>query len=80
MKQKDFALILIVVVVSAAFSLVLSNIFISSPKNRQEKVEVVGEISSVFPEVDKQFFNELSKNPTVIIQIGDNQNPQTPTQ
>ena len=80
MKQKDVALILIVVTVSAVFSLLIAKIFISSPKNRQEKVEVVGEISSVFPEVDKQFFHEQSINPTVIIQIGNDQNTQNPIQ
>lgn len=80
MKQKDISLILVVVFVSAVFSLVISNIFISTPENRQEQVEVVGVISSDFPEVDKQFFNDQAINPTVIIKIGENQNPSNPAQ
>lgn len=81
MKQKDIALIIVVIFFSAVLSFVISNIFISSPKNRQEKVEVVGKISTEFPEPDKQFFNSNSVNPTFIIQIGENQhqNPLQPT-
>lgn len=77
MKRKDLILIIVVVFVSAVFSLIMSNIFISTPKNRKEKVEVVGEIIPTFPTPDKQFFNEQSINPTLVIEIGnnDNQNP-----
>jgi hypothetical protein len=79
MKKKDLILILVVVFVSAVFSFVISNLFIDTPKNRAEKVEVVGEITPTFPAHDKQFFNETSINPTFIIQIGNNEN-QNPLQ
>jgi mannitol-specific phosphotransferase system IIBC component len=77
MKKKDYLLIIVVIFVSAILSFVISNVFISTPKNRAEKVEVVGQITPTFPSHDKQFFNETSINPTLIIQIGttDNQNP-----
>jgi len=74
MKQKDLTLIIAVIITSAIFSLIISNIFISTPKNRQEKVEVTGKITTDFPEVDKKFFNENSIDPTLLIQIGSNDN------
>lgn len=77
MKKNDFTLIAVVVIVSAVFSLIVARVFISSPNNRQEKVEVVGPITTDFPEPDKRFFNDRSVNPTLIIEItpNDNQNP-----
>lgn len=79
MKQKDIALILVVVIVSGAFSLVLSNYLFSSPKNRQEQVEVVEPISADFktPSSDDKYFNPQAINPTQIITVGDSNN-QTP--
>jgi hypothetical protein len=76
MKQKDITLIVVVVAISAIVSLVLSNLLISSPKNRKEKVEVVQKITSDFPTPDKKYFNAQSIDPTKLIQIGDNQNTQ----
>lgn len=74
MKQKDLALILVIGFVSAVFALILSNMFISSPKNRQEKVEVIGSIGSDFPTPDKKYFNVDSINPTQLIEIDKNEN------
>ena len=76
MKQKDFILIGFTVFVSAIISLILSNILISSPKNRQEKVEIVQKITDEFKPPDSKYFNAQAINPTQLIQIGDNQNPQ----
>lgn len=72
MKKNDIALILVVGFVSAVFALILSNVFISSADNRQEEVEVVGEIVADFPEPDKEFFHEKSLNPTLVIEISPN--------
>lgn len=82
MKKKDLTLIVAVIFVSAIFSLIVTNIFISTPKNRQTQVEVVGPITADFPEADKKFFNESSINPTLVIQINenDNKNPFQKTQ
>ena len=76
MKQKDLALIIVVIFLSAVISLLLSNMFINSPKNRQAQVEVVDPIVAEFDgSPGTKYFNEQSINPTKLIQIQDNQNP-----
>jgi hypothetical protein len=75
MKQKDIALIIVIVFVSAVFSLVLSNMLITSPKHRQQQVEVVSPITSAFDTPDAKYFNGQSVDPTQLIQIGGNSNP-----
>ena len=76
MKQKDILLVVVVIIVSAVMSVVLSNMLISSPKNRQQKVEVVGPISPDFAQPDQKYFNSNSVDPTQLIQIGGNSNTQ----
>lgn len=75
MKQKDIALVVIVIIISGALAFVLSNTFITSSSNRKQQVEVVDAITAEFPEADSRYFNENSVNPTQLIQIGDNTNP-----
>jgi hypothetical protein len=75
MKQKDIALIIVIIFLSAVVSLVLSNLLISNPKNRQTKVEVVEKITTDFTPPDAKYFNGSSVNPTKLIRIGDNSNP-----
>lgn len=75
MKQKDIALIVLVVVFSAAASLVLSNMIFASPKNRQQQVPVVQPITSNFPQPDTRYFNSSAFDPTKPITIGQNANP-----
>jgi capsular polysaccharide biosynthesis protein len=76
MKQKDLALIAIVVIISAVISYLLSNAFISSPKNRKTQVEVVDPIKAEFnSETNDTYFNAQSVNPTRLIQIKDAKNP-----
>ena len=75
MKQKDIALIIVVVAVSGILSFFASRIFFASPKNQQQTAEVVDPITSDFPEPDAQYFNKNSVDPTQLIQIGDNTNP-----
>lgn len=74
MKQKDIALIIVVVVVSAIMSLLLSNVLISAPDKRQEKVEIVEPITADFKQADPRYFNSNSIDPTQIIRIGDSNN------
>jgi len=76
MKQKDLTLVIVVIFISAVFSLIISNFLISPPKNRKTQVEVVQKITSDFPEPDKKYFNSQSVDLTKLIQIGDNQNTQ----
>lgn len=75
MKQKDLALIIIVIFISVIVSYVVSSKIIVPPKNRQQKVEVVQKISDQFPLPDKAYFNGSSINPTQLIVIGNNVNP-----
>lgn len=74
MKQKDIVLIIGVCVVSALFSLFISKAIFTSPKQRQQQVEVVEGITNTFTTPDTKYFNEKSTNPTRLIQIGDNPN------
>lgn len=78
MKQKDIALIIIVVFVSGVISLVVSNFVFGSPEKRQEEVELVEPISAEFnvPAKDDKYFNSEALDPTLIIRIGDNSNEQ----
>ncbi|MCA9330953.1 hypothetical protein KC957_02815 [Candidatus Saccharibacteria bacterium] len=75
MKQKDVALIIIVVFVSAIASFFLSGVLFKT-NNLTEKVETVEAISADFPTPDKKFFNGQSINPTQLIRIGQDQNKQ----
>jgi hypothetical protein len=74
MKQKDIVLIIVVIFISAVFSIVLSGAIISNPKSRSQKVEVVEKISSEFPSPNAKYFNDKSIDPTQLIRIGDNTN------
>lgn len=74
MKEKDFALILIIAFVSGIFSFVLSNFLFASPKNRQEKVEIVQPITADFKPPTDKYFNEQSVDPTQLITIGNDAN------
>ena len=76
MKQKDIALIIVVVFLSAVVSLLVSNVLIAPPDSRQAQVEVVGPITPEFADADDRFFNQEANNPTQIIRIGDTDNQQ----
>jgi hypothetical protein len=74
MRQKDIALIVVIVLISAVVSLFVSKAIFASPKNRQQQVEVVQPITSDFPKPDKKYFNQQSFDPTQLITIGQNAN------
>jgi len=76
MKQKDFVLIIVVVFISGVFSFFVSNYLFASPKNRQEKVEIVQPITADFPSLSDKYFNNNSIDPTQVIRIGENNNNQ----
>ena len=75
MKQKDIALIAVIVIISTTLSIFISKAIIVPPKNREQKVEVVGAINSDFPEPDSKHLNPSAVNPTRRITIGTNTNP-----
>ncbi|MGZ6005299.1 MAG: hypothetical protein ACXWLH_04060 [Candidatus Saccharimonadales bacterium] len=76
MKQKDIMLIVVVVIISTVASVLISKMLITSPKNRQQKVEVVQPISPDFAQPDPKYFNNKSIDPTQLIQIGGGSNQQ----
>ncbi len=76
MKQKDIILIIVVVFVSGVLSFFVSNMLFTSPENRNTQVEVVEPIASDLPPIDQKYFNANSINPTQLIQIGNQDNPQ----
>ncbi len=73
MKQKDIALIIVIVAIGGAFSFVISNKFISPP-DRNEKAAKVIPITAEFSEPNRSFFNDQSINPTQLIQISNGEN------
>lgn len=74
MKQKDIATIVFIVVISVVVSVFVSQFVISSPKNRQQKVEMVEVVSSEFTRPSDTYFNSKAINPTQTITIGGNNN------
>ena len=76
MKQKDIALIIVIVFVTGVVAYFLSNLVVGKPGNQQQDVETVEPISAEFTAADKKYFNVESVNPTQTITIGDTPNPQ----
>lgn len=74
MKQKDIALIAVIVFISAIASFFLSNAVFGSSKSNTVEVEVVQPIVATFPEPDKAYFNDKAFDPTQTITIGQNAN------
>lgn len=75
MKQKDLALIVAVIFMSAIFAFFISNLVFGGSKNRKQEVEKVMPISASFTDVTQKeftkYFNDQSINPTQTIKIGD---------
>lgn len=75
MKQKDIALIIVLVFVSGVLSFLFSGWIFAKPADRQQKAEVVDVITSDFPLPSTKYFNSNSIDPTQLIQIGNSNNP-----
>jgi hypothetical protein len=74
MKQKDIALILVIVIVSGMMSFFVARMLFTTDKDRQMKAEVVDPISMEFEQPSNKYFNANSLNPTLQIQIGNDVN------
>lgn len=74
MKQKDIALIVVIGIISAVMSFVISGKVFVTPAKRQQKVDTVPKISATFATPDTQYFNTNSINPTQLVTIGNNNN------
>lgn len=75
MKQKDIALLIVIVFVSGVLSFVVSDMVFGKPADRQQTAEVVDVITSDFSLPSDKYFNNNSVDPTQLIEIGDNNNP-----
>jgi hypothetical protein len=75
MKQKDIALIIVIVFLSGVISFVLSGMLFGKPADRQQTAEVVDVITSDFSLPSDKYFNANSINPTQLIEIGNTNNP-----
>lgn len=73
MKQKDIALILIIVIISAVISFIASGALFGGDSKKQE-AEVVQPIVSSFDAPNKDYFNKESINPTKSITIEQSNN------
>lgn len=71
MKQKDLTIIIFAIGLSAILSFFLSGFIVGDPESEPQSVEVVEPISSDFNELDEDYFNQDSINPTRLIKIGD---------
>lgn len=74
MKQKDLALIAVIIFISVVVSLFVSKNVIVPSNNRKQQVSVVQPITSDFPKPSSQYFNSSSIDPTQLIVIGQNAN------
>lgn len=75
MKQKDIALIVVIVAISGLVSFLASRWIFAKPGDRQQKAEVVDVITSDFTLPDSKYFNPNAIDPTQLIQIGGDNNP-----
>ena len=75
MKQKDIALIILIIAIAGVISFLVSGRVFAPPKNREQKVQVVQPITADFPKPDSLYFNKQAFDPTQLITIGQNANP-----
>jgi len=75
MKQKDIALILVMVFIGAVISLLVSRLIFSSPQSRKQSAEVVDVITSDFSTPPPKYFNTNAINPTQPITLDTGNKP-----
>lgn len=81
MRRNDIIIIAGVAVVTAIFSLILTSLLFSGPKNRGAKVPVSQAITTTFPDVKNDpaynnFFNTNALDPAQPVSVGNAQNNQ----
>ncbi len=74
MKQKDIAIIIAVMGISAFLSFFAGRLVFAKSADRQQKAEIVDVISTNFTQPSTKYFNNDAVNPTLPIQIGDGPN------
>lgn len=74
MKQKDLALILVMIFIGAVVGIIASRLLFG-PADHNQEAEVVEPISDNFPPPPPKYFNSNAVNPTQQIEIGGSTNP-----
>lgn len=75
MKQKDIAVILIIAFISAVLAFMISNWIFGGQKSGEQTAEVIDVISDEFNQPPEKYFSVNSVNPTKLIEIGGESNP-----
>jgi hypothetical protein len=75
MKRRDVVVIAAVAMIAGIVSIVVSQLLFGGNRVYNLKAPRVEAVSAQFNTPDKKYFNNLSINPTKIIQIGDTTNP-----
>jgi hypothetical protein len=75
MKSKDIIVLMVVAFVSAFLSYFVSGFLFAKPDDRKVTVEVVEPISGELLRPDSKYFNSSANNPTQIIIIQPETNP-----
>lgn len=76
MKRKDIILFVVIGIISAVLSIVVSNYLFSSPNKNKVEAEIVQPISAEFPDPDPAYFNSSAFDPTKQITIGQTANTE----
>lgn len=76
MKKNDLVLIILITGIAVIVAVIVGNSFITTSKNRSQKVEVVDRFSTDFPTPDVKVFNDQALDPTKDIKIGPATNDQ----
>jgi hypothetical protein len=69
MKQKDIALIIVIIAFSVGISYMVSKSLIAPAKNLHQQVEDVKPITTAFDTPSKAYFNDQSINPTKLVHV-----------
>lgn len=76
MRKKDLPLLILIVGISTIVSYFVVSLFISTPKDRKQSVEVTETLTADFTIPEDTNFNSNSINPTKLIEIAPNSNDQ----
>ncbi len=74
MKKQDLLTMIVVGIVSLMFSVLLSGRLLNGGSDKKQETEKITPISSEFPQLSSNYYNDTSVNPTKLIQIGQGEN------
>jgi hypothetical protein len=74
MKKQDLLTMIVVGIVSLTFSVFLSGRLLNGGTEKKQETEKITPITSDFPQLSSKYYNDMSVNPTKLIQIGQGEN------